>query len=535
MISDEEVRQGGVTRRELLYGAAATGALAFAGSSLLGACGKGSPAPSTSSGSAAVRRGGSLTIGMDGGSSTDTLDPERTATDADISRTIQLCDTLLIFNPQYQREYALAEEVEASPDATVWTIRVRDGVEFHDGKPLTAQDIAYTFMNITDPKNLGDAAPQLTALDRNSLKVLDNRTLRLTFKKPFSAFLDTLAESGSGAVRVIPVGFNRSKPIGTGPFRYRSFEPGVNSVFDRNPNYWREGQPYVDELTITDFTDDAARVNALLSGQVDAIAIVPSTQLQVIKANPKLHVLESQTGSWTPIVMRTDVAPFQDVRVRQAFRLLADRSQLVEQVLANHGSIANDLYARYDSDYNQDIPQRPLDVEQAKSLLRQAGQENLSLEFVTSPVSTGRIESAQVFVQQANSAGLNLKLRQVDATTFYDRYFLKAPLAQSTWATRYYLPQAAVTMLPTAPYNDTHWSNAKWDALVSEALATVDEQKAKELIGEAQKIEWNEGGYINWGWANVFDAYTEHVHGLVPDKSGFSLTSFSFRQAWLSA
>jgi peptide/nickel transport system substrate-binding protein len=276
-------------------------------------------------------------------------------------------------------------------------------------------------------------------------------------------------------------------------------------------------------------------VNALLSGQADAVSVVPNTEVQVVKANPKLRVLESVTASWNPITMRIDVAPFKDVRVRQAFRLLVNRTQFVEQVLSNNGSVANDLFALYDPDYDHAIPQRPYYLEQAKSLLHQAGQDNLSMEFITSPVVPDLVSAAQVFVQQATLAGVKIKLIQVDPSTFFDRYFLSTALSQSYWATRDYLIQAADSMMPSSPYNETHWKNSRWLSLVNQALASVDDQQRKQLIGEAQQIEWNEGGYINWGWFNIFDAYNERVHGLVPDRSGFSLTSYSLRQAWLSS
>src|SRR5690606_36283635 len=125
---------------------------------------------------------------------------------------------------------------------------------------------------------------------------------------------DVLADAGTAAIRIIPEDYDPANPVGTGPFKTQSFEPGVRSVFTRNENYWREGEPYVDELELINFTDDAARVNALLSNQVDAIAALPANQLRIIEANPQFKVINSETGAWNPFTMRVDAAPFDDVR-----------------------------------------------------------------------------------------------------------------------------------------------------------------------------------------------------------------------------
>src|SRR6202008_1787442 len=157
------------------------------------------------------------------------------------------------------------------------------------------------------------------------------------------------------------------------------------SVFKRFPNYWQHPKPYVDELTIFDFADDTARVNALLGDEVDAIDNLPTGVIAELQANKALRVLVSETGEWQPFTMRVDKAPFNDPRVRQAFRLLVDRRQMIEQVLLGEGRIANDMYSPYDPAYYSSLPQRHQDLEQAKSLLKAAGREGLSVELVTAP------------------------------------------------------------------------------------------------------------------------------------------------------
>lgn len=512
--------------------------MVIAAGGLLAACG-GSSGSSSQSGSPATtgkpRRGGTLRVGLNGGSSKDTVSAAASVTEADIARTSQLYDTLMEFDADYRLQPALAEEVTPNKSATEWTIRLRRGVTFHDGRPLTAKDVRYTLLFLTDPKSPGAAAARLTSLDRGGMRVLDDHTLRVRFGKPYAPFPDALGEGGTSGIRIVPVGYDPKRPVGTGPFKFQSFSPGERSVFVRNENYWRSGQPYVDQLVMIDFTDDSARVNALLSGQVDAIAGLPNSQARIIKANSKLTVVESVTGAWNPITMRVDAAPFNDVRVRQAFRLMANRPQLVTQVLDGHGSIANDVFARYDPASAKNLPQRPYDVEQAKSLLKAAGHEGLTADFITSPVSIGLVPAAEAFVQQAAAAGVKLRLRKIDASTFFDQFFLKAPLSQSYWGTRNYLLQAADSMLANSPYNETHWSDPRWNKLVAQAFGETDDAKRAQLIGAAQGIEHDSGGYLNWGWYDKLDAMSTKVGGITPDRSGFSLSSYRLRQAWLAS
>src|SRR5690606_20073687 len=197
-------------------------------------------------------------------------------------------------------------------------------------------------------------------------------------------------------IGIVPEGYYPKKPIGTGPFKFSSFTPGQESVFARYDDYWRDGQPYVDELRVVNFTDDTARTNALLAGQVDAIESLPYAMIRVIEADPTLRVIKSETGNWNPFTMRVDVKPFSDVRVRQAMRLCVDRDEMITQLLSGNGRVANDMYSPYDPFYAKDLPQREYDPDKARSLLKAAGHEGLKVQLTTAPVSQGIVEAAQV-------------------------------------------------------------------------------------------------------------------------------------------
>ncbi len=326
---------------------------------------------------------------------------------------------------------------------------------------------------------------------------------------------------------MVPVDFDPENPIGCGPFRISDFRPGEQAVFAPFEGYWGDG-PYVDELTVVEFPDETARVNAFLSDTIDAMSQLPRAQVTVVEGSAGHLPLRAKTGAWQPFTMRIDQKPFDDVRVRQAFRLIVDRQQMIDQAYSGYGWAGNDMYAPFDPG-TPDLPQREQDLEQAKSLLKEAGYSDLAVELVTSDaVGGGAVEAAQVFAEQAKGAGVKVNVNKVDAGVFYGEDYLSWTFAQDFWYTRNYLAQAAAGSLPTAPYNETHWKNDKWQALVEEAFQTVDEAKRNELIAEAQTIEHEEGGYIVWAFNDQIDAYNEKLGGVVPDKQGTPLAGFRF-------
>lgn len=496
----------------------------------LTACSSGT-ASGNSPAAASPKPGGTLRVGIVGGSAKDTLDAHAPVTHPDEARAIQLYETLTSYDSNHKVQMALADSLTPSADAKTWTVHLRSGLEFSNGKPITADDVIYTFRRITDPKSPQAAASSLSGLDRDRMQALDAQTVRIPFKTAFVTFPDTVAQYNVG---IVPVGYDPKAPVSSGPFMMESFTAGQQSTFVRNPHYWRQGQPYLDKVNIIDFPDDTARVNALLGGQVDAIDQLPLGQVNIIKGDPKLKVLESTTGSWLPFTMRVDQPPFNDVRVRQAFRLIVDRQQMVDQVLGGHGTVGNDMYAPFDTCFPHGIPQRTQDIAKAKQLLAEAGQTHLSVDLVTSPAAAGFVEAAQVFAQQAKAAGVTVNVKKVDPGEFYGDQYLKWTFSQDFWFTRDYLPQTAASGFSTSPYNETHWGDKEWTELVNRANATIDPAARCSLIQQAERIEFERGGYIIWGFPNSVDAHTIGVGGFTPDKSGIPLSSFGFRNVWMN-
>jgi peptide/nickel transport system substrate-binding protein len=520
----------GVTRRDVLRGAVGGGVVLAAGG-LLGACGDddgggGGGTPAQSAGT--IKAGGTIRAGATGGSAKDSIDAHRPTVDTDIMRCWNLYESLAVRTPDFSKlEMLLAESIEPGKTPKEWTIRLKQGLTFHNGKPVTADDVIFSIRRILDPKDPKVGAASIGYIDEKMLKKMDDQTVRVTLEFANAGFPDDLGQYFNA---IVPTDYDPNNPVGTGPFKYVSFTPGQQSEFAKFADYWEGGKPYADKLIIIDFPEDTARVNALLGGQVDAIDNLPAAQLQSVKSNPNLRVMSSETGAWQPFTMRVDQAPFDDVRVRQAFRLIVDREQMIQQVLSGQGSIANDLYARYDPVYASDLPQRQQDLEQAKSLLKQAGQEGLTVELVTAPVFQGIVEAAQVFAQQATGAGVNVKLRKVDSGTFYDPdKYLSWTFAQDFWASRAYLSQVAQGDLPDSPFNETHWKDPKFIDLIQQARAEVDDAKRKDILHEAQTMQYEQGGYIIPYFSNIIDAYSAKLGGFVEAKCGFPFGNYWFK------
>jgi peptide/nickel transport system substrate-binding protein len=517
-----------VTRREALRAALAGGVLVGAGG-LLAACGSEDvDVPTSNFGATSlkdVRSGGTLRIGVAGGGADDSIDAHVLATVPDISRAFQLYEPLAGRDAESEFELVLAESIEPEKGAETWTIRLRPGVTFHNGKPVTADDVLFSLARIIDPKDPKTGAASISYIDLERSRKLDRRTVRIQLKFPNVGFPDDVGQYFNS---IVPTDYDPKEPVGTGPFMYESFVAGERSVFVKNPDYWRGGLPRVDEIVIIDFPDDTPRLNALLSGQVDGITNLPPGQIAQVKSNTQFQVLISETGGWQPFTMRVDKAPFDDVRVRQAMRLLVDREQMIAQVLSGQGRVANDLYSPYDPAYNDELPQRKQDLEQAKSLLKQAGKSDLRVELVTSPVFQGIVEAAQVIAEQAKGAGVTIKVRKVDPGTFYGDNYLQWTFAQDFWATRTYLSQVAQGSLPDSPFNETHWEDPEFLDLIARARAELDDAQRADLLKEAQRIEHERGGLIVWSFSNQVDAYSSTVGGFSPARSGFPLTNYGF-------
>jgi peptide/nickel transport system substrate-binding protein len=521
---DLEERASLPDRRQFLRGLAATGVLTGAGS-LLAACGGSSSSPSSvpTAAAKAPKAGGALKVGLTGGSGTDTLDPHKGLTYLDTARAQSLYQPLLQLNTQAQTEFVLAEEISPHGSTSEWIIRLRSGITFHDGKPLTADDVIFTLTRIITGKLSG--ATSLGPIDVKNLKKLDARTVQVPMTVPYGSFIDQLAYWYY--LYIVPVGFNPAKPNGTGPFVYQSFTPGQRSVFTKNPHYWKPGLPHVDSVTIIDFSDSTSLQNALTTGVIHGAGALEGPQIAVLKTASGVRTVASHTGAITPFTMRVDQAPFSDVNVRQALRLLVDRPQLINSALDGYAVPASDVFSPFDPNFDSSL-HRQQDIPQAKALLKKAGHENLTVQLVTSAVATGTVAMATVLQQQAKAAGVTINLKTVDPATFFGPNYLHWTFSQDFYNYSPYLAQVAQSMLPTSPFNETHWNNPHYISLYKQANATTNLATRRAIEHEMQMIDFTEGGYIIPAFIDALDAYSTKITGYSAAKVGQPLSDFDF-------
>jgi peptide/nickel transport system substrate-binding protein len=473
------------------------------------------------------RYGGRIRWGVVDYDPAGSLDVHKPTGSASIIRGFALYAKLWEWSEDMVPRLALAEEAEPNADASSWTIRLKKGLEFHNGKTITADDVIFSVRRLTDPELATPYGTLIHPLDRNRIEKLDNYTVRLHAKEGLGYLVlpDTWVNFGG----IVPEDYHPvTNPVGAGPYVFKEYRPGQRSLFTRFKNYYKPGLPYADELEIIDFSDQVSRLFALQSGQIDvAYAVAPELK-RLVAQSAGARLVVSQTYGWNGFNMNLEQEPFRDPRVRQAFRLLTDRQELVRRVLNEEGRIANDLYSPQDPTFNHGIPQRPYDLAEAKALLKSAGYEKLSVELVAAPQG---VSAAVVFAEQAKRAGVDVKVKKVDTATYNGPDRLKFQMSTGTSLGQSFLCTGLSHDAPTSMANRTNFRHEKFGALFNAAMKVRDVEQRKPLVHEAQQIQHELGGLLIWGFFNVLDAVSERVGGVEPERSHFS--TWRFDKLWV--
>jgi peptide/nickel transport system substrate-binding protein len=517
----EEAEAGSLSRLDLLR-AAAVGGAALAGSGALADRALGAAAQKP-------KRGGRLRVAHVGAGKSESFNPGRGSNFIDASRYYNMYDPLVRVRPDLTSGPGLALQWIPNKDSTTWLVKLRPDVEFHNGKSFTAEDVIYTLRSMGDKKHV--ALSSVGGIRLGELKKDGKLGLRIPLRSSNARLFDNFNVQGSV---VIPAGLKDfSKPVGTGPFSFKSFTPGQRSLCVRNPNYWENGKPYVDEWEDISIDDNTARVNALVAGQVDLISQMDPRLARAQLQRKQVQVLVAPSSSIQVFLMAIDLAPFQDVRVRKAFKLIPDRKALIDGALAGFATPGNDLAGR-GLPFWLDKPVPKRDPERAKALLKAAGAENLTVTLQTSNVVPGFIESATLFAQQAKAAGVNVKVKKESASAYFDTslIYTKMPFAQSFWtvtALGQFYPQS---LLSTAVWNETHFKQKSFDKLIQSAIGAPTNALAKKRWAQVQEIQFDQGGYIVWANINLVDGVGKNVRGMKPNPF-FNLSGFNYRDCWL--
>ena len=518
-----------ISRSDFLKGAAGVAGL----SALLAACGSTSASSSStaSTTAGAVRKGGTLRLGYVGAGTAETLNPNLGVTPIDQSRIQQLYDPLTILNPDLSTSPGLATQWTPNKDATEWEVKLRSGVTFSNGKTMTSQDVIYSIRLMS--KATSAALPFVSGIKLNDLKAVNSTTLRIPLQFPDASLETNFVYYNTWIVQDGEKNF--TSPVGTGPFKFESFTPGQQSVFSKNANYWMSGEPYVDAIKIVSISDDTARLNALLSGQIDAMAQLPYAQAKAHQATGDIVVLVAQAPQALVFYVDVTKPPFNDNRVRTAIKLIANRPELVSNAISGFGTVGNDIIGKGLPFYDSSLPQRVQDIGQAKSLLKAAGHPNLNVVLKTSSIIPGFVESATLYAQQAASAGVTVSLQQIPPDSYFNPslQYLKLLFGQSQWpvfSLKFFYLQA---LAANAPYNETHWHNPSWNSTLFKAIGELDHSKAQSYWNQVQQTQYQEGGYMCWTNADYVDGVSKAVRGLKANPGGI-LGNHNFKTVWLS-
>lgn len=512
----------GLSRRSFLgLGAAAAGVV------LLGACGSGE---TTTSATSTPRDGGRLRAVFAGGGAQEVLDPHKTNLYADVARSNALYDKLVEYGDDLGPVPRLATAWRPNGDATIWTVELRPAV-FHDGRPVRAADVLYSYQRILDPKNALRPRASLEVIDIARSRAVGDRTIEFVCARPCGDLANVLAAFGA---YIIPEGTTDfTAPIGSGPFTFVSFEPGRSFVAGRFDEYW-DGAPHLAELEILTAPDETARINSLLGGQVQYADDLGVTSARTYETDARVQILRSPRSSMSGFAMKVDRPPFDDLNLRRAMFALVDREELVSTVLGSSGVVGNDLFGKDAKYYAGDLPQRSLDLDEAKSLIRKAGAENLTIELQTTGATNGFVEAANIFAEQAGRAGLRIDVKVGEGSTYWTRTLDKGVLSSFRSGAMPIETHLAQRMLSTSSKNYTQWRRPEFDTLFATASETTDEELRARAYKQMQSQLYTEGGLLVWGFSDGLHGLAPNVAGMAQNAPSNTLGYARFDKAWLS-
>lgn len=514
----------GTTRRDVMRQLVAGGVLASTAGSLL-----------THTGAAfaqAPKKGGKIRVAVAAGSTADTLDPAKGGNIADYVRHFMFYSRLTDIDTKLTPQMALAESF-STKDATLWTVKLRKDVRFHDGKPLTSADVVYTLLRHKNPANASKA--KAVADEFEEIKATGPLELQIKLNSPNADLPALLGTSHFSIVKDGTTDFTTA--IGTGPYKCKEFKPGVRSISVRNDDYWVSGKPYLDEIEYFSIPDEAARVNALLSGDVHLINGINPRSVPAIEAAPNYTVHESKTGHYTDIIMRDNLGPVKNPDFVLAMKYMLDREQIRKVAMRGVGVIGNDQPVQQSSRYyHAGLPQRAFDLDKAKFHLQKSGMAGMTLPVVASTAATGSVDMAQILQLSAQKVGLNLDIKRMPADGYWSNHWAKHPISFGNIN-----PRPTVDLMFTLFYksdsatNVSGWKNEKFDQLLDVARGETNEAKRKQMYADMQVMVHEQCGVGIPMFIHSLDGFTNKLKGF----SGHPLAGlmgYTFAEnVWLDA
>jgi peptide/nickel transport system substrate-binding protein len=516
---------GRISRREFLGRAIALGASAALISSMVGSL--------EAIAAETPKKGGRLKVGMVGGSTTDSMDPT-TYTDSVALFAGFACYNGLVENGADNKPVAeLAESWEAKPGATEWILNLRKGVTFSNGKIFDADDVIYSLNLHRGETKSGASGPMKIIKD---VKKLSPNQVSVELNTGDADFVYVLTDYH---LLMVPKDFKDwANPIGTGAFALEKFDPGVRVLLKKTRDYWKPGKGNLDGVDVTVISDASAKLNALVSGQVDVINRVDPKTVALLSKSSKIDIVQAP-GGWHPIMsMMLDKPPFDNPDIRLALKFAIDRQQVLTTFFSGYGSLGNDHpIPKGDPYYDADLPQRAHDLDRAKFHYKKANIGSTPLVIQASDAAfAGAVDLATLLQASAAKADIKVDVKKEPADGFWDNVWLKSPFCTSYWGGRPAATQMlAVAYKGDAPWNETHWRNEKFDKLLIDARSELNETKRKEYIFAMQALLREEGGALIPCFRDWIDAHDKKVGGHTPH-NGFDMCNGRLAEkAWIKA
>ena len=485
---------GALSRRQVLAG----GAVLAAGSVLV-ACGGGkdsgggnsnaaaSPAETPSTGE--PKRGGTLRYAVGDGLAKDSLDPALTGSAMITVGGFAIYDTLVRVDNDWNVAPMLAEDHSVNGDATEYSFKLRKGVEFHDGSPFTADDVAAHFKRVLDEKTGSPGLSLLGSLLKPSgIVVGDPTTITFKLDRPDAFFAVRMAHVTARIPKAGAPSWIKGS-YGTGPFKNIEFKPGEGFHFERNENYWAEGEPYLDAIDGINIPEQATKAQAVLTGDVDLCDRTDASVIPQFEASETAALFD--LGSPTPFMVDIDssIEPFSDPDVRRALKMLVDRQKMLDLVWRGQGIISPDsLISPEDPFFPAGFEPPPFDPEQAKALLAKAGYaDGFPAKIWTTTAYPYLNPGAQVIESGWAQAGIKAEIASVSSDR-YDSAFLSEPILMDFAPRQHPSFMFDLFMSPASDLNVSRVEDPKLERLIKEFSSTLDEARQKEISGEVIRL-----------------------------------------------
>jgi peptide/nickel transport system substrate-binding protein len=410
----------------------------------------------------------------------------------------------------------LTESFEASNGARTWNIKLRKGIEFHNGKTMTADDVITSINHHRGEDSKSAAKSLLTAIE--SIKKNGSHELTFQLDAGNADFPFILSDYHLAILPELNGAADWESGFGTGGYIIERFEPGVRATFKRNPNYWKTGRAHFDEVESIALIDTTARQNAVMNGDVLCINRVDPKTVHLMARVGSLDILETTGTLHYTFPMRCNVAPFDNHDLRMAVKLATDREQLMQKILLGHGAIGNDHPISSSQPFhNGEMPQRKYDPDQAKFHLKKAGMEGITLDLgVSDAAFAGAVDAALLMKDSAAKAGLNINVVQEPKDGYWTNVWNKKPWCASYWGGR----PTVDWMFSAAYVKDSNWNEAAWttgkaadrfNELVVAARSELDNNKRRAMYFECQALVSDDGGTLLPMFANNIHAVSKKI------------------------